>query len=138
MVDVKALIAKAREQATTPETVEVETVFAGELTEVQFLTIEGSAWADLTATHPPREGSTYDANVGFNIAGVVKDYPAASVRFAGEAVDAAAWSDVFSLLDGPTIANCGLAVWGINQLTPHRRIVDAKKATAGASEKKQN
>jgi hypothetical protein len=138
MVDVKALIEKARSEAASPETAAIDTVVGGELVSIEFVTIEGSAWSDLTATHPPRKGSEQDANIGFNTDAVVKDYPIAAVRVAGEPTDAESWADLFSVLDGPTIKNCGTAVWGLNQYTPHKRIVDAKKATAGASEKKQN
>lgn len=141
MVDVEALIAKARAASRTAAEdnwIEVSTLLGGELVGIRFVAISGRAWSALTAERPPREKSASDATYGFNTDAVVESYPAEAIRISGEPVTPDMWKAIFGEIDAPTVKNCGNALWGLNQYSPAARIVNAKKAMAGASEKKQN
>lgn len=139
MVDVKALIAKARDankSAGEDNWVDVSTLIADQYTTIRFEVIAGHAWSTLTATSPPREHSVIDKEYGFDIDAVVRRYPADAIRVGGESVDQETWDSLFVELDAPTIKHCGESVWTVNQLSPLGRVLKAKKAMAGASKTK--
>jgi hypothetical protein len=141
MVDVDALITKARaanENAADDNWIEVSTLFGDELAAIRFDAILGSAWASLTASHPPREDSKPDEYYGFDTDAVLRAYPEHAIRVAGDRIGADAWHRVLAVLDAPTLANCRNAIWALNQYAPAARIAAAKKAMAGASRKKPN
>jgi len=141
MVDVQALIAKARaanSRAAEENWIEVSTLFGDEFVAVRFDAILGSRWAALTAGKPPREDIRGDSYYGFNTDDVVRDYPSSAISIEGERIPEDAWREIFAEMDAPTRTNCVSAVWALNQYGPAARIAQAKKAMAGASEKKPN
>lgn len=140
MVDVDALIAAARDLNSKPETVRVEVLLGRAVLALEFEKVTGKRWSDLTAKNPPRIGSRLDDNVGFNSDAVAGAYPSVSIVDAGvsQRLDAAKWAELFAEFDSPAIKTVAAALWGLNQLDPTKRFIDAKKAMAGASETKQN
>lgn len=143
-MDITQLIADARAAAATdePTSVDVDILIQETFAVVRFTALDGTAWTDLTATHPAREGSALDLNVGgYNIDGVVLDYPVDKILVTvGEAeaqtVDKKTWQDLVGILSGPDQRNLRTGVWGINHLDPQNRRIAAKKALAGEGKKK--
>lgn len=149
MTDLKALVAKARAEvaaaAAEPPT-PVPVLLGGELVDVGIRPVLGSVWDDLTATHPPRPGSTQDENVGFNVAGVVRDYPVSHLLVGGQPVkavpddeddDEPTWGDIFDILPSPSRKLLEAMLWGINHNDQAARIRELGKARASAAKRKR-
>lgn len=137
MVDVKALIAKAKAETEQSEWAVVPVMVADELVDVGFRPVAGHVWADLTAQNPPRPGATRDNNVGFNTDAVAADYPLECVTVDGEPVDRDTWTDFLAVLPSPSLKIIAASLWGMNQFDPQQRIVELGKARAGDSTKRR-
>jgi hypothetical protein len=147
-VDISKLIANARAKVAAPEYVDVEILVDETVVTVRFNAVDGPTWSHLTATHPARRGSALDVNLGgYNIDGVVEDYPLEHItlgpsadelaRLDGEEDEARkTWKSLLTVLSGPDLRNLRVGIYGVNQLDPDNRREAAKKATAGEAEKK--
>ena len=142
------LIAKARAEVEAVEPVVLVVEFAGELVRVSFLPLLGFDWSTLTTTHPPRVGSTFDRNVGYNVDAVTAAYPRDKITANGEpvtrqevgedgqVVTVDEWADLVRHLSSPNLKNIATVLWGVNQMEPAKRLADVGKASAGEAPKK--
>lgn len=149
MSDLKSLVAKARAEAVALEQEQptpVPVLLGGELVDVGVRPVLGRVWDDLTATNPPRPGSVQDENLGFNVSGVVRDYPVSHLLVAGEPVkaervddddDEPTWGEIFDLLPSPSRKLLAAMLWGINQNEPQKKIAELGKARASAPKRKR-
>lgn len=139
-IDVKALIAAQKQKLDTVEPVTQDVVLGDELVGVRFWPVSGGAWEELTSKNPPRAENGSDSALGYNLAGVVRDYPRTYlvVGDAAEPVVGEQWAEVYDALSGPDKKNLGYAVWGLNEYDPAQRLVAAGKASAGSKRKKRS
>lgn len=138
-MDLKALVAKARQDFDSVEPVEQDVVLAGELVTVRVWPLTGPQWRDLCAKHPNRTDSAFDQALGYNLTAVLADYPRVYLVNGNDVVDAAEdWADICAVLSGPDLKNLELAVWGVNEYDPAQRLVAAGKASAGGRKKKRS
>ncbi len=124
-------IAKARALLESAEPTSLDIELGGELTPLTFLPVLGDVWADITATNPPRPGATLDANVGYNTDGASKDYPVDRITVDGAQPTVDEWREILSVVSSPNLKNIATTLWGLNQLEPGRRLVEAGKASEG-------
>lgn len=139
-IDVKALVAAQKQALDSVEPVSQEVLLGEELVMVRFWPVSGSAWEELTSKHPPRQGVQSDTALGYNLAGVVRDYPR-TYLVSGDDVQPVVgeqWAEVYDVLSGPDKKNLGYAVWGLNEYDPAQRLAKAGKASAGSKRKKRN
>lgn len=137
-LDIDALISRAREHVAKPKTSSVEVIIGDELHELAFTRLDGMVWASIKATHPPRPGSRFDANLGYNVDAAPRDYPVEAIRLSGQALSDDQWKAIFATLHGPSIRDVATTVWGLNDFEVAQRAGELKKASAGVSEKKSN
>lgn len=135
-MDVEALIARAREHVAKAHTATQEVLVGDELVELEFTRVDGMQWASLKATHPPRDGSRFDVNLGYNVDAGPRDYPVSAIKVAGESVSVEQWQALFDLLAAPSVRDVATAVWGLNDYELSVRAGELKKASAGGSKKK--
>ncbi|MGB4136421.1 MAG: hypothetical protein WA971_07650, partial [Microbacterium sp.] len=92
-VDVKALVAKARQEFAAVEPVDQEVELGGEKITARFTPISGPEWRDLTAKHPERPGG--DQALGYDLTGVMMSYPRVSLVDGDDVQDVTAeWADM--------------------------------------------
>lgn len=138
MVDVDALIKKARDHFDTVKPVDQDVMFGDEKVTVRLWPVPGPAWRDLTAKHPWREGSTFDQALGYDLDGVLREYPRVYLVAGDEVTDVAdRWADLCEALSGPDLKNLAFAVWGLNDYDPAQRLAAAGKASKAGSRKKR-
>ena len=138
-MDIDALIARQKAALDNVKPVDQDVLLGDEAVTVRLWPLTGPAWRDLVATHPWREGAQFDQQLGYNLDGVVRDYPKVYLVVDGEPVNVTdRWADLFEVLSGADIKNLGFAVWGLNEFDPADRLVKAGKASAGGRRKKQN
>lgn len=138
-MDVKALIAKARQDMDTVEPVEQVVVLGGELVTVRMWPLSGVAWRDLCARFPNRSESQFDQALGYNLTAVLAAYPRVYLVNGDEVTDAKDdWADICAVLSGPDLKNLEYAIWGVNEYDPAQRLVAAGKASAGSRKKKRS
>lgn len=136
-MNIKERIAAAKAQISDADEVVVPVEIGGELTDIGFRPVPGRAWADLTATHPPREDSVLDRNVGFNSDAVAGDYPVDKITVDGEPVDEETWREITEVLTGPGVKLVAAALWGINHNEPLKRAAELGKARVSGSKRKR-
>lgn len=129
MVDVRALIAKQREQLAVKKTWTVDVVCAGQRVTVGIDRLHPDVWDGLVEAHPPRPGVEGDATIGYDIKGVSAAYPGVTVD--GEIQSAEDWADFFSVLDSVHKNNIGTVIWGANVNEPLQELRDLGKSRAG-------
>ncbi len=139
-IDVQALIAKQKQALDTVEPITQEVLLGDDLVGVRFWPVSGGVWEELTSQNPPRAKNGSDAALGYNLAGVVRDYPRTYlvVGEAAEPVVGEQWAEVYDVLSGPDKKNLGFAVWGLNEYDPAQRLASAGKASAGSRKKKRS
>lgn len=129
MVDVKALIAKQREELAVKKTWTVDVVCGGVKVTVGIDRVLPDVWDDLVASNPPRPGVEGDAMIGYNIKAVSAAYP--GVTLDGQVQDAEDWAEFFSVLDSPYRNNIGTVIWGLNVNEALQALRDLGKSPAG-------
>jgi hypothetical protein len=129
-MDLKALIAKQRQELETPKTETLNVVLAGELVEVRITKLMPDDWQQLVATHPPRVGIDSDGNLGFDQATLPRDYLATHIQVAGEDIETETWTEMFGLLDSVHRNNIGTVVWGLNVYAAVKELRELGKARA--------
>lgn len=139
-IDVSGLIAQQKKALDLVEPVTQDVLLGDELVGVRFWPVGGGVWEELTSKNPPRKGSQSDVALGYNLAGVVRDYPRTYlvVGEAAEPVVGEQWAEVYDVLSGPDKKNLGYAVWGLNEYDPAQRLAAAGKASAGSKRKKRS
>lgn len=138
-MDIKALVAKARQDMDTVQSADQDVVIGGELVTVRVWPLSGPEWRDLCAKHPNRADSSFDQALGYNLTAVLADYPRVYLVDGDEVTDAREdWADICAVLSGPDLKNLEYAVWGINEYEPAQRLAAAGKASAGSRKKKRS
>lgn len=138
-MDIKALVAKARQDMDAVQAVDQDVVLGGELVTVRLWPLSGPGWRDLCAKHPNRADSSFDQALGYNLTAVLADYPRVYLVDGDEVVDAREdWADICAVLSGPDLKNLEFAVWGLNEYDPAQRLAAAGKASAGSQKKKRS
>lgn len=147
-MDVDALIAKARENFDKVEPVDQEVLLGDDVVTVRFWPVMGTEWTELTTRNPPRKGSVRDQNMGYNADGIVREYPKVFLVQGDDVVNVGElaptpdnplhrkWDDVVAALSGPDLHHLAIAVWGLNDYDPQKRLKTAGKASAGGRKKK--
>lgn len=138
-IDVTALIAAQKKTLDSVEPVTQEVLLGDKLIGVRFWPA-ASSWEELTSKHPPRVGVEADLALGYNLSGVVRDYPRTYLVDGDEVqpVVGEQWAEVYDVLSGPDKKNLGYAVWGLNEYDPAVRLAEAGKASAGSRKKKRS
>lgn len=129
MVDVKALIAKQREELAVKKTWTVPVVCGGEKVMVGVDRLLPEAWDDLVAKYPPRPGVEGDAMIGYDINAVSKAYPGVTVD--GEVQSPEDWAEFFSVLESVHRSTIGTVIWGMNVNEPLQALRELGKSPAG-------
>lgn len=137
-MDLAALIAKAKAEQQQAEPFTLDVLVAGELVTVKGWPMEGTRWVEFTAVHPPRAGVAQDANAGYNVHGVIPDYPFKRVE-GDRDVDFAEgeWADLVSVLKGPDLNALGALIWSANVNEPVKARREAGKASKGVQPRKR-
>lgn len=137
-IDVKALIAAQKQALDSVEPVTQEVLVGDDLVGVRFWPVPG-AWEELTSKNPPRAGISSDEALGYNLAGVVRDYPRTYLVVGDEVqpIVGDEWAEFYDVLSGPDKKNLGFAVWGLNEWDPAKKIESAGKARAASGKKKR-
>lgn len=139
MVDIDALIAKARESFDTVEPVDQAVELGGELVTIRLWPLTGTEWRGLTAKHPPREGVVFDQNVGYNLPAVLAEYPKVYAVQGDDVVNVTdKWAGIVEVLSAPDLRNLESAVWGLNEFDPQKRLAAAGKVSAGGRKRKRS
>lgn len=136
-IDVDALIAgaKAAFQRVDPVTQDVE--LGDEIVGVRVWPLSGSEWRDLVVKHPPRPDAVRDRNMGYNLDSVSRVYPrVALVVDDVEQQIGERWADIWDVLSAPDQENVALAIWGLNEFDPRKRVEG--KALKGGRKKKRS
>ena len=136
-MDIDALIAAQKATLDKVQPVDQDVMLGDDIVTVRVWPLSGVAWRDLTAKHPWREGSEFDQQLGYNLDGVVRDYPKVYLVADGDPVNVTdRWPEIVDVLTGVDIKNLGFAVWGLNEFDPANRMVSAGKASKGGRAKK--
>jgi hypothetical protein len=142
MTSLDELIAKAKEAVAHPSTAQVEIEVGGEIVEFEFERLPGRTWADLVATHPPRDGSRVDARLGYNThAGAEAAAPLSGFRIVDgerQTLSEEQWAALFDTFDGPDLEMLSTAIWGLNVYESWQAAKDAKKASTAKPRRKRS
>lgn len=146
MVDVAALVSKARAVFEDAKPVDQAVLAGDEALTVRLWPLEGAAWRELKAKFPPRremvDGKQVlvaaDASYGFNLDGVVAAYPRVKLVEDGAEVDVTPeeWASLCSVFAGPSLDALAMTVWGKNEFEPNQRLAAAGKASRAGRRKK--
>lgn len=138
--DVDALISKARAAVDVVSPTDQEVLLGGEVVTVRFWPLSGPAWRDLVAPHPARDGSPRDLGLGYNLDAVVPFFPKVFLVHGDEVVNVAGekWAEICGLLEAPDLNHLAVALWGMHEFDPQRRMDAAKKASKGQPRKKRS
>lgn len=138
-MDIDELIATAKKQVETVEPVEQEVLLGDKLVIVQLRPLDGEAWTELTAEHPPRPRVPKDRELGYNVLGVLRAFPNVSIVDGDEVDDltrtdedgnkVSRWPAVVGVLGSPDIKNLTIALWGVHEWEHHQRVAAAGKAS---------
>lgn len=139
-IDVAALIAAQKQELDSVQPQTQDVLLGGNIVGVRFWPVSGGVWEELTSKHPPRAGVETDTAIGYNIAGVVRDYPRTYLVVGDDVqpVVGEQWAEVYDVLSGPDKKNLAAVVWGINELDPAEKLAAAGKASAGKGKKKRS
>lgn len=141
MVDVKALVEKAKQQQESDSVghVDQDVLIAGEVVTVRLWPLTGIAYRDLCALHPNRTNSEFDQALGYNLTAVTQSYPKVYTVDGDDVVNVSdQWPDICAVLSGPDLKALEYAVWGLNEFEPSERLRAAGKASAGSRKKKRS
>ena len=147
MIDLDALIAEADKLVAEAEVEFVPVTLAGRQVGVRFAPMSGADWRDLVLKHPPRKDIAQDANLGYNVDGVVGAYPHLAL-VDGDDVDdmirpgadgpKSMWPEVWKRLTSTGRKDVSTAIWFAHERTPERLVADAGKASAASGKKKRS
>lgn len=138
-MDIKALVAKAKQDMDTVSSVDQDVLVAGEKVTVRLWPLSGVAYRDLCAKHPNRTASEFDEALGYNLTAVTQSYPRVYAVDGDEVTDIAEdWADICAMLTAPELKALEYAVWGLNEFEPTQRLAAAGKASAGSRKKKRS
>lgn len=112
-MSIQDLIAAEKASIEKIEPAEQPVVIGGQQVIVTVTRVAPDVWANLTATHPPRPGST-DVPIGYNENTLPKDYPVSHIEVDGETVDQETWRELYGALASVHRAAIGNAIWGRN------------------------
>ena len=80
-----------------------------------------------------------DQALGYNLTGVVMDYPKVYSVDGDEVTDISdVWSETCVYLSGPDLKALEYLIWGINEYDPAQKLAAAGKARAGRQPKKRS
>jgi len=138
-IDVKALIAAQKQKLDTVEPVTQDVLLGDEVVGVRLWPMTGTGWRDLTTRHPHRGESQFDQALGYNLDGVLREYPRVYLVKGDDVTDVSdSWGEICDVLSGPDLKNLAYAVWGLNEYDPAQRLAAAGKASAGSKRKKRS
>lgn len=138
-LDVTALVAKAKQDMDTVESVDQDVVIAGEAVTIRLWPLSGGAYRDLCAQHPNRTNSEFDEALGYNLTAVTQSYPRVYTVDGDDVQDVSEqWADICAVLSAPDLKALEYAVWGLNEYEPTTRLAKAGKASAGSRKKKRS
>lgn len=116
VLDVKALVAKARQDMDTVQHVDQDVMIGDRRVVVRLWPLPGIAWRDLCALHPNRGVSEFDQALGYNLTAVTQSYPRVYAVDGDEVTDLSDdWADICAVLSGPDLKALEYAVWGLNE-----------------------
>lgn len=139
MVDVKALVAKAKADLDLVKPADQVVMISDTKVTVRVWPLSGPAWRDLCARHVARDESMSDQALGYNLTGVVMDYPKVYSVDGDEVTDISdVWSETCVYLSGPDLKALEYLIWGINEYDPAQKLAAAGKARAGRQPKKRS
>lgn len=138
-MDIKALVAKAKQDMDTVSSVDQDVMIGDEKVTIRLWPLSGVAYRDLCALHPNRSNSEFDQALGYNLTAVTQNYPRVYTVDGDAVADVAGdWADICSVLSGPDLKALEYAVWGLNEYEPATRLAAAGKASAGSRKKKRS
>lgn len=147
-MDLDALLKVADETFDGIEPVTQDVLIGKKIVGVRFWPLDNTAWRDLIAQHPPRQGAGMDANAGYNVDAIVPDFPNVALvdgddvdnmlRRDAKGVEVSRWPDVYRRLSPPDMKNLAIALWGLHEWDPQQRLVAAGKASSGRGKKRSS
>src|SRR3546814_5725146 len=104
-MDLDAVIVKARAQLDTVEPVTQEVLLGDAVIGVRVWPISGAAWRELAAQHPARDGVVQDLNLGYNLDGMIREYPRVYIVDGDDVqhVEGEKWAQVIEVLSAPDL-----------------------------------
>lgn len=139
MVDVDALVAKAKAALDNVEPTDQDALLGDELVTVRFWPVSGQEWRELVAKHPWREGSQFDQALGYNLDSVLTEYPKVYLVQGDDVTNVSdRWASICEVLSAPDLKNLAIAVWGMHEFDPQRRLDAAGKASKGGRSKRRS
>lgn len=129
-MSIQDLIAAEKARIEKIEPSEQPVVIGGQQVTVTVTRVAPDVWANLTATHPPRPGST-DVPIGYNENTIPKDYPVSHIAVDGEAVDQETWRDFYGALGSVHRAAIANTIWGQNVYPALKEMKELGEAMAG-------
>ena len=139
-VDVKALVAKAKADLDLVKPSDQDVLIGSAKVTVRLWPLTGAQWRDVCSRHLPREESLSDQALGYNLTGVLMDYPKVYAVDGDEVTDISEdWSGLCAEhLSAPDLKALEYLVWGINEYDPAQKLASAGKASAGRPRKKRS
>ncbi|MEV7692488.1 hypothetical protein AB0N73_04055 [Microbacterium sp. NPDC089189] len=121
-----------RAKARQPETFVVDVQIGDEASSIVLTEVAGSEWNDLVAYCPARPHNVEDAKCGFDPGALLRRYPVDHVTIDGQLPSSEEWLDVLALLPASSFADLGVALWGLHELEPRKRLLAAVKKKESA------
>lgn len=139
MVDLNALVAKAKARVVEAETVTQPVILEGEKVGVRVTSLDPSEWRLYTLQHPPREGVRLDTNAGFDVDAAAREFKGVQLVSGDETVDLGdEWPAIYEKLARQDKQNLAYAVWMIHDSAYIEAVKTAGKALPGARKKKRS
>lgn len=141
MSDFDALLDEAVETRSEKlETETVEVLVNQTVVTLRFSEMAAKDWADVIAVNPQRLGSPIDRQFGYNYDGAaITASPKCGVRVEGDSeskMTAEQWEKLFGVIAGHDFQKITNAVWSLNEISPMRRLAEAKKKLLAGSKRK--
>lgn len=143
MKDFDALLDEAVEaRSAKPETETVDVLINGTVVTLRFSEMSSLDWANVIAVNPQRLGSPIDRQFGYNYDGAaITASPTCGVRVEGDSeskMTAEQWEKLFKVMAGHDFQKITNAIWALNEISPMRRLAEAKKKLVAGSKRKSS
>lgn len=146
-MDIDDLIAHAKRKQSKAKPVDQVVMIGGREVTVRIYPVDGTTWDTLTAKNPPRLNVAKDIELGYDLLGVLRDYPEIAI-VDGEEVDNlkrvnpegqaySMWPEICAVLGGPSLDALKFAIWGKNVHEASKREERLGKGSKGKRSKKR-
>ncbi|PRB02762.1 hypothetical protein CQ047_17820 [Microbacterium sp. MYb72] len=129
MVDLKALVATAKQEMETVKVSNVQVVLGGTEITVEVAQLHPDPWEELVARCPVRAGLPGDMTYGYNPKELTRTYPGITID--GQQLSSDDWAEVYSALASVWRNAVEVTIWGVNVLEQAQEMSKLGKALSG-------